>query len=148
MARLVVEEDDVVVRLSWREKGMTGCRNVRVPLTAVKDAKVEPDWWRAVRGERRRGRRSPGRFCLGEWRHRDGLDFVAVHVNTPVVCVDLWRSAPFARLSVSATDAEEAARSVQELRAALRRPTATAASEPTPRTPPERPSPGRISRRP
>ncbi|MDQ1042643.1 hypothetical protein [Streptomyces sp. V4I2] len=111
---------------------MTGCRNVRIPLTAVKDVKVEPDWWRALRGVRRRGRWRPGRFCLGEWRHRDGLDFIAVRAGTPVVRVDLWRSAPFTRLCVSAADAEEAARSVRALGAALRR---AAAPAPTSRAP-------------
>ncbi len=119
MARLVMEGEDVVVRLSWRERAMTRCRDIRLPLTAVRDAWVEPDWWRALRGVRRRGRCRPGRFCLGEWSHRDGTDFVAVRAGSPVICVHLRRSAaPFARLSVAATDIEEATRTVRALRAA------------------------------
>ncbi|WP_151478781.1 hypothetical protein [Streptomyces albicerus] len=116
MARLVVDGEDIVVRLSWREKAATRCRDVRIPLTAVKDVRVEPDWWRALRGGRRRGRYSPGRFCVGEWQHRDGRDFVALNASDPVVCVDLRRSAPFARLAVSVTDPDEITRTIRTRR--------------------------------
>ena len=122
MARLVVDGEDVVVRLSWREKAAARCRDVRIPLTAVKDVRVEPDWWRALRGGRRRGLYIPGRFCLGKWQHRDGRDFVALNAADPAVCVELRRSAPFTRLAVSVPDPDEVTRTIRTRRPGERRP--------------------------
>ncbi|MGW0469524.1 hypothetical protein ACWDX6_30395 [Streptomyces sp. NPDC003027] len=113
MARLVVENKDVVARLSWREALVARRKEVRVPLTAVKAARVEPDWWRALRGVTERGRWSPGRFGLGTWRHGDGVDFVAVHAGGPVAVVDLFPGREFARLSVSTADPEGAVHAVR-----------------------------------
>ncbi|MFJ8668905.1 hypothetical protein [Streptomyces sp. NPDC093600] len=113
MARLVVENKDVVARLSWREALVARRKEVRVPLTAVKAARVEPDWWRALRGAAERGRWSPGRFGLGTWRHADGVDFVAVHAGGPVAVVDLFPGRAFARLSVSSADPEGAVHAVR-----------------------------------
>ncbi|MFI5685177.1 hypothetical protein [Streptomyces sp. NPDC051636] len=115
VARLVVDGDDVVVRLTLRERLLARRREVRVPLAAVREVTVQPDWWRALRGERHAGRRLPGRFCLGEWRHTRGRDFVAVRESGPVVLVGLWPPAGYARLAVSAPDAEAAARAVRRL---------------------------------
>ncbi|MGW4733432.1 hypothetical protein ACWEQC_30430 [Streptomyces shenzhenensis] len=128
MARLAVEGPDLVVRLSGPERLLIRrARAVRVPLTAVRDAAVEPDWWRALRdaavepdwwralrGLPRFGRWLPDRFCAGEWRHPEGRDLVAVRERGPVVVVDLWpSSAPYARLVVSAADPEGVVRAVR-----------------------------------
>jgi hypothetical protein len=109
MARLVVDGEDAVVRLTWREGLVARRREVRVPLAAVKGVRVEPDWWRALRGTPLTGRCRPGRWCVGERRHPLGRDFVAVRAGVPVVIVDLWRPVPFARLAVSVPDAAVAA---------------------------------------
>jgi hypothetical protein len=114
MARLAVDGEDVVVRLTWREGLLAGHREVRVPLAAVKRVGVEPDWWRALRGSLRSGRARPDRYCVGDRQHPQGRDFVAVRVGVPVVVVDLWRAEPYSRLAVSAPDAEEAARTLRE----------------------------------
>lgn len=118
MARLVVENDDVVVRLSWREALLARRRKVRAPLAAVRGATAEYDWWRSLRGATERGTSRPGHLCMGTWRHPNGLDFVAVHEGGPVAVIDLAPGHRFARLSVSATDPEG---TVQAVRLAARR---------------------------
>ncbi|MGW2963946.1 hypothetical protein ACWDGI_36550 [Streptomyces sp. NPDC001220] len=106
MARLTVDGDEVVVRLGGRERLLAHRRGLRVPLAQVRGASVEPDWWRVLRGEPHPGRFLPDRYCVGAWQYPGGQDFVAVHEHGPVVLVDLAPSAPFARLAVSADDAE------------------------------------------
>lgn len=113
MARLEVRDHELVVRLSWWEAAAARRRAVRVPLAAVRDARVEPDWWRSLRGTAERGLRRPGRFCVGTWRHGDGLDFMAVRAGGPVAVVDLFPGRTFARLSVSTADAQETVRAVR-----------------------------------
>ncbi|GAB2988888.1 hypothetical protein GCM10023080_063250 [Streptomyces pseudoechinosporeus] len=116
MARLVVAGEDVVVRPTGRERLLALRQEVRVPLTAVKDVRIEQDWWRALHGRRRHGRWSPGRYCLGEWQHAQGRDYVAVRANSPVVLVDLRPSAPYARLAVSVPDPEPVAKAIRQRR--------------------------------
>jgi len=111
MARLMVEGDNVVVRLGWREQLQARRREVRVPLSLVKDVRIEPDWWRPLRGKHRRGRSSPNRL-VGDRVHPLGLDFVAVRAGAPVVVLESWRGAPFARVAVSVPDSEAASTAV------------------------------------
>lgn len=107
MARMLVKGDDLVVRLAWWEKAAGRHRDVRVPLAAVRRVTVEPDWWRALRGTQEHGRCIPGVLCLGSRRHQGGTDFVAVRPGRPVVCLELWPSAPFRLLAVSVRDDAE-----------------------------------------
>ncbi|WP_225804508.1 hypothetical protein [Streptomyces sp. NK15101] len=113
MARLLVRNDDVVVRLSWREALLARRKDVRVPLADVRGAMVEADWWRTLRGTAQHGRWRPERFCLGTWRHAGGIDFVAVRAPGPVAVVDLFPGRRFARLSVSTADPEGTVRAVR-----------------------------------
>ncbi|MFF8605690.1 hypothetical protein ACF06X_07100 [Streptomyces sp. NPDC015346] len=113
MARLLVQNKDVVVRLSWREALLARRKEVRVPLADVREARVETDWWRTLRGVSERGRWRPGRFCMGTWRHAGGVDFVAVGAPGPVAVVDLFPGRRFARLSVSTVDPEGAVLAVR-----------------------------------
>ncbi|MDT9686876.1 hypothetical protein Q5762_00610 [Streptomyces sp. P9(2023)] len=113
MARVTVEGTDIVVRLSPREKLAARRRAVRVPVAALREVRVEPDWWRALRGRRGRGLWIPDRLLVGTRLLPDGRDFAAVKPGTPVVCVEFRRDAPFARLAVSDPDPE---RAVRELR--------------------------------
>ncbi|MET9089765.1 hypothetical protein ABZX77_49310 [Streptomyces sp. NPDC004237] len=120
MARLTVDEDEVVVRLSGPEMLLARRSRIRVPLAQVRGASVEPDWWRVLRGEaHHHGHWLPDRFCVGAWEYPGGRDFVAVHEHGPVVLVDLTRSAPFARLAVSAGDAADAESAVRAIRRTL-----------------------------
>ncbi|MEU9860757.1 hypothetical protein AB0D99_07775 [Streptomyces sp. NPDC047971] len=113
MARVTVEGDDIVVRLSLRERLAARRGQVRVPLTALREVRVEPDWWRALRGSRGRGLWIPDRLCVGTRLLPDGEDFAVVEPGTPVVCVELRRDAPYGRLAVSDPDPD---RAVRELR--------------------------------
>jgi hypothetical protein len=113
MARLVINGEDLVVRLSWWEKVAARSRNVRVPLSAVHEVAVEPDWWRALRGENGRGAWIPGGLSLGTRPHPRGKDFAAVHARRPVVCVELRRPSTYSRLAVTDPDPEGAAGAVR-----------------------------------
>ncbi|MGW1507266.1 hypothetical protein ACWCQW_54535 [Streptomyces mirabilis] len=104
MERIFVKGDDLVVRLSWWEKAAAGRGTVRVLLAAVCRVTVEPDWWRALRGVARRGALMPGALCIGTRGHHGGKDFVAVRPGRPVVCIELWPTAPFSLIAVSVRD--------------------------------------------
>ncbi|MGW2088541.1 hypothetical protein [Streptomyces sp. NPDC001880] len=115
MARVVIKSAEIVVRLSWLEKAAARHRNVRVPVSALRQIHVEPDWWRALRGEHDRGTCIPGQLCAGVRQLQEGQDFTWVRANTPVLCMELRRSAPFSRLAVSVPDPEEALRTLRPL---------------------------------
>ncbi|MGW5104213.1 hypothetical protein [Streptomyces sp. NPDC004100] len=106
MARMTVDGDELVVRLSLRERAAARRADVRVPLAAVRRVTAEPDWWRALRGLPRRGTRRTGTRV-----HQAGTDFTVVRPGRPAVCVELRPPAPFRLLAVSAPT-EALARSV------------------------------------
>lgn len=108
MARILVQGDDLVMRLAWWEKAAARRGGVRVPLTAVRRVTVEPSWWRALRGVVLHGVWIPGVLCVGRRSHPGGQDFVAVRPGRPVVCVELRPTAPFSLLAVSVRDDAEA----------------------------------------
>ncbi|MFG2908444.1 hypothetical protein ACGF13_25680 [Kitasatospora sp. NPDC048286] len=114
MAELTVEGGDLVLRLSWWERLVTGTAPVRVPLTAVEDVAVLRDPWRVFRGFRERGLLIPDTLCLGVWRHPGGRDFLALRTRAGgVVQVDLRRPSPFARIAVRSPRAPQTAASVR-----------------------------------
>jgi hypothetical protein len=113
MARLVVKGGDLIVRLSWWEKAAARRRNVHVPLSAVHQVAVEPDWWRALRGVPGRGTFIPGVLSLGTRPHPCGKDFAAVHAPRPVVCVELRHPSPYSRLAVTGPDPQATARTLR-----------------------------------
>ncbi|MFD4400788.1 hypothetical protein [Kitasatospora sp. NPDC058478] len=115
MARLVVEGDELVATLSWWEKAAARRRDVRVPVPAIRQVTVEPDWWRALRGVRGRGTWIPGVLSIGTRPHPQGKDFAAVRARgrRPVVCVDLQSPSPCARLAVTDPDPDDTARAVR-----------------------------------
>ncbi|MFI8521283.1 hypothetical protein ACIGEZ_26205 [Streptomyces sp. NPDC085481] len=99
---------EIVVRLSPRERLAARRGAVRVPLTALRAAYVEPDWWRALRGAKGKGLWIPDRLCVGTRILPDGEDFVVIHPGRPVLCVELRGSAPYRRLAVSDPEPEQA----------------------------------------
>ncbi|MFJ6073744.1 hypothetical protein ACIQFU_23370 [Streptomyces sp. NPDC093065] len=101
MARFLVKDDDLVVRLSWREKAAAHRGSVRVPLTAVRRVTVESDWWRVLRGVALHGVWMPDVLSAGTRGHVGGQDFVVLRPGRPVVCVELRPTAPFGLLAVS-----------------------------------------------
>ncbi|MFH9347677.1 hypothetical protein [Kitasatospora sp. NPDC017646] len=118
MARLLVDGDDLVVRLAWWERIVTRRREVRVPLDTVTTVEVQSDRWRALRGVRDGGLAVPGALCLGVWRHKDGRDFVALRGHAHAVLrVGLRPPAPFAGLAVETDDPLRTAAELRTVRA-------------------------------
>ena len=104
MARLVLDGNDLVVRLSAWEKLGALQGDVRVPRGSVRAVVVSDRPWRAMRGARMPGTGCPGLVMLGTTRGRGYKDFNAVYRRRPVVVVDV-DGQPFARLIVTAPDA-------------------------------------------
>jgi hypothetical protein len=114
MAALVPEGDDLVLRLSRREKLGAVHGDVRVPLSAVEDVAVTEAPFGDLRGIRAPGGAWPRRFALGTWRYRGGKDFVALYRGRPAVIVRL-RGAPYRRLLVCDEDAARTAERIRSM---------------------------------
>jgi hypothetical protein len=115
MAELIIEDWDLVVRLTLSEKiwGLHG--DIRVRLPSVASVAADPQPWLGLRGWRMAGISFVGRAVYGTRRHGSGYDFCILHGNLPAVRVDLGSgSGRFSRFVISVpegTDAEaEAAR--------------------------------------
>ncbi|MFF4350199.1 hypothetical protein [Streptomyces sp. NPDC001530] len=118
MARLLVDDDDLVVRLSWPEGLAARRRQVRVPLAALQRVAVETAWWRALRGEADSGTWIPDTLLAGVRRYQRRHDFVAIRPGRPVVVADLGSASPFARIAVTVPDPQA---TVDAIRAVLAR---------------------------
>jgi hypothetical protein len=112
VASLAPENDELVLRLSRREKLGALRGDVRVPLSSVERVSVSATPFRELRGLRAPGAGLPGVIALGTWRYRGGKDLVALYRRTPGVIVDL-RDAPYRRLLVSADDAPAIAAAIR-----------------------------------
>jgi hypothetical protein len=112
MAEIRLTDDELHVELTTREKiaGLHG--DIRVPVTAVRDVRVEPDALAAVRGLRAPGLAIPGRTKIGTWRGRGARRFVVARRGVPAVRVTLGDVKPD-ELIVSTNDAEAVARTVR-----------------------------------
>jgi hypothetical protein len=104
MAKLIVEGPDLVVQMSSLEKLGAVRGDVRVPLSTVQSAEIEPHPWSAVRGIRAAGTGIPGVIVLGTRRFLHGKDFAAVVRGKQTVRVELSQESPFSRLLVSVDD--------------------------------------------
>ena len=104
MAKLIVDGPDLVVRLSSLEKLGALRGDVRVPLSTVQSAEIEPHPWTTVRGIKAAGTGIPGVIVLGTRHFLHGKDFAAVVRGKSAVRVDLSQESPFTRLIVSVTD--------------------------------------------
>ncbi|MGX1675406.1 hypothetical protein [Streptomyces sp. NPDC055400] len=103
MARLTARGDELIVRLTWWEKIVARRGDVKVPLSAVTKATVEPSWRPVLRGTPGQGMWIPGALCLGVREHAGTQDFVAIRPRKlPATCIDLHSTAsPFARIVIS-----------------------------------------------
>jgi pilus assembly protein TadC len=109
MAEVVVEGNELVVRLGRWEQLAALRRDIRVPLAAARAAVIEREPFRALRGIRAPGTAWPGRIAYGVWRTVRGRpDFAAIRRGVPVIRVELDPPAQFGRLLVSMDDAEAA----------------------------------------
>ncbi len=106
MAELVVEGDQVVLRMSGLEEAEALHGEVRVPLSAVVGVEVLDDAIGAVEGLRAPGLGVPGAVAVGTFRAHDAKTFAVVHHATPRgVRVDL-AGADYDRLIVGCADPE------------------------------------------
>jgi hypothetical protein len=119
MASLVIERDELVVRLSQLEQLAAFRGDVHIPLGSVESVSAEKDPYSALRGVRAPGTGVP-RMCAYGVRLMTGgrPDFAAVHGRGPAVRVELAPDAPFGRLLVSVDDPQA---EVAALQARLRR---------------------------
>ncbi len=82
--------------------------DARIPLTAVRRARVVEHPWEELRGRRSPGTRLSKRSAVGTWRFSGGKDFAAIHGRGPGLVVDLV-GLEFARLVFSCAEAETVA---------------------------------------
>ena len=105
MASLVIQQDELVVRLSQLEQMAAFRGDVRVPLNAVRDVHVNQAPYEALRGIRAPGTGVPRVLAYGVRLLTGGCpDFAALHGKGPAVCVDLSPQAGFGRLLVTVDD--------------------------------------------
>jgi hypothetical protein len=117
MASLVIQRDELVVRLSQLEQLAAFRGDVRVPLSAVQDVHVDQAPYEALRGIRAPGTGVPRVLAYGVRLLTGGCpDFAALHGKGPAVCVDLAPQAGFGRLLVTVDDPEA---TVTSLRSSL-----------------------------
>jgi hypothetical protein len=108
IAELVVEGDQLLVRLRASEKVWAFHNDIRVPLSAVCKVTVPDNIWIQLRGWRMAGIAIPGLIALGTRRHGNGFDFTAVHRLRPTVQVDLNGPPRWQRIVVSVNDGMDA----------------------------------------
>jgi hypothetical protein len=100
MAELIVDDWDLIVRLTLGEKIWGFHGDIRVRLTSIVAVAPDPKPWLGLRGWRMAGVSFPGHAALGTRRHGDGYDFCVLHRAGPAVRVDLGRGR-FSRLVIS-----------------------------------------------
>jgi uncharacterized protein len=118
MTAMTISNDELHVALTRAEKVAGFHGDVRVPLTAVRDVRVEADALGAVRGIRAPGYSLPGRTKIGTWRGRGRRTFVVARRDVPAVRLSL-SGAKFDELILSTPDADAIAATVRA-RAGLR----------------------------
>ena len=99
MAELIVDDEDLVVRLTLGEKIWSFHGNIRVPVSAIIRVAPDPKPWLGLRGWRMAGISFTGYAVLGTRRHGTGYDFCILHRDQPAVRVDL-ASGRFSRLVI------------------------------------------------
>jgi len=109
MAELIIDDWDLVVRLTLGEKiwGLHG--DIRVRLPSVASVAADPQPWLGLRGWRMTGISIVGRAVYGTRRHGSGYDFCILHRDRPAVRVDLGSgSGRFSRLVISVPEGGDA----------------------------------------
>jgi hypothetical protein len=100
MAELIVDDKDLVVRLTLGEKIWSFHGDIRVRLSAIDSVAPDPKPWLGLRGWRMAGISLVGTAVLGTRRHGDGYDFCILHRDRPAVRVNAT-SGRFSRLIIS-----------------------------------------------
>jgi hypothetical protein len=109
MAELIIDNWDLLVRLTVSEKiwGLHG--DIRVRLPSVASVAADPRPWTGLRGWRMAGISFVGHAVYGTRRHGSGYDFCILHGGRPAVRVDLESgSGRFSRLIISVPEGGDA----------------------------------------
>ncbi|MGD0243636.1 MAG: hypothetical protein ABSB59_25415 [Streptosporangiaceae bacterium] len=117
MAELIIDNWDLVVRLTPGEKIWGFHGDVRVRLPTVVSVAPDPEPWLTLRGWRMAGISLVGHVALGTRKHGDGYDFCALHGQRPAVRVDV-SSGRFSRLVVSVPEGGDAVAEAARIAAA------------------------------
>jgi hypothetical protein len=99
VAKLTVDDKDLVVLLTLGEKAWGFHGDVRVRLASIVSVAADPDPWLGLRGWRMAGVSFTGHSALGTRRHGDSYDFCILHRDRPAVRVDL-ATGRFSRLVI------------------------------------------------
>jgi hypothetical protein len=100
MAELIVNDRDLIVHLTLREKILSFHGDIRVRLAAIVRVAPDPRPWLGLRGWRMTGISMTGYAVLGTRRHGAGYDFCVLHRDRPAVRVDV-ASGRFSRFVIS-----------------------------------------------
>ncbi len=113
MAELIVDGDELVVRMKATERLEAVHGEVRVPLGSVKTVEVLDDAERAVHGFRV-GTGIPGSVAIGTFSSRDAKIFAVVHHDTPRGVRVGLEGARFDELIVGCADPEAVASAIRQ----------------------------------
>jgi hypothetical protein len=100
VAKLTVDDQDLVVRLTLGEKFWGFHGDVRVRLGSIFSVAADPDPWLGLRGWRMAGVAFIGWTAMGTRRHGDKYDFCILHRDQPAVRVEV-ATGRFSRLVIS-----------------------------------------------
>ena len=115
MGELIVENDEVVLRLSGFEKVESLHGDLRLPLSAVKSVEVVNDAPSAVHGFRSPGTGIPGLLAVGTYRQQGHKTFAVVHMNFPRGVRVRLEGADYDELIVGCADPEDTAATLHGL---------------------------------
>jgi hypothetical protein len=108
VAQLVVDGQELVVKLRLVERFWTFHGDVRIPLSAIRRIRTSNNIWFSLRGWRATGAAVPGYVAMGKRRHGTGYDFTVVFRSRPVVVLEC-NDFEFGEVLVSVDDALETA---------------------------------------
>lgn len=113
VAKLTVDDRDLLVHLTLGEKFWGFHGDLRVGLASIVSVAADPEPWLGLRGWRMAGFSYVGFASLGTRRHGERYDFCMLHRDRPAIRVEL-ASGRFSRLVISVPEggdpAAEAAR--------------------------------------
>jgi hypothetical protein len=103
MAILVVEGDQLIMRMTTLEHVEGVHQDIAVPLSSVQVVRVSANVWSELRGIRAPGTGIPHVVAVGTRRGAFGKDFAAVHGTGGGVVVEL-NGQPYGRLVLTVDD--------------------------------------------
>lgn len=85
--RLLIDDDHLVVRLSWRDRIFAMSRDARIPLSEIETIDSVDNGFAAVAGVRAPGLGVPAARKIGRWRQRSGTTLAVVRGRGPAIVV-------------------------------------------------------------